>query len=53
MNRLGRGWAPEKVSEELSSFAIRELRILIQKIFTQRQNRKKDFSRHDYTRSEL
>lgn len=48
--KIGRGWAPEKEPDEYSIIAIRELRMLLEKIFS---TRKKDFSRNDNKRPEL
>jgi hypothetical protein len=48
--RLGRGWAPESNADEFSLYAIRELKILLEKIFS---TRKKDFSKNDNKRPEL
>jgi hypothetical protein len=33
MIRLGKGWAPEAPKDEISEFAIRELRMLLERIF--------------------
>jgi hypothetical protein len=48
--KIGKVWAPETPTNELSQIAIRELRILIEKIFSYR---KKDFPKNDNKRPEL
>lgn len=32
--RIGKGWAPEPIKDDASSFAICELRTLLEKLFT-------------------
>lgn len=38
MTKIGRGWAPEYIIDDKELFAVRELRILLDKIFTTKHN---------------
>lgn len=39
-NRLGQGWAPETPCDNVGELAIRELRILLERLFTKRKKTK-------------
>ncbi len=40
MSRIGQGWAPEIPCDSLGEFAIRELRILLKRLFDKRKANK-------------
>jgi hypothetical protein len=40
-NRIGKGWAPEVPCDNLGEFAIRELRILLERLFNKRKQKDK------------
>lgn len=41
---IGRGWAPESGEDEISAFAIRELRMILKEIFDTRKRKHNDTS---------